>query len=485
MTAHFVYDDTWPVPPEVAALTGIERFGGLLHDRVRLQDRALRAARAGLGGATVLSSPTDRAALALTLADAPPDRRYVYLTSDIVEAEPGRLALFLAKLAYARRDLLGRPDGAGPHTLVAVMSGELLRELLRHHGEDRRAWLSDNRHRFDELPAPVLTSIHDIGHFVRFLSGTFYTRAFNAIRTEPRTVIKESADRDKMRREHDYWYQLPPELQRYVVQPYGFEPTPAGARYRMERYVVPDMAILWVHDALTEAEFRAFLDGVFAWFDAVPRRDEDRASALYEAKVDARFERLIATDAGRHLDRVLAATTDTGGLRPLFDRYRALFARDTAPRRSAILHGDLCFSNILYDKRTGLLKFIDPRGASTPDELWGDATYDLAKLSHSVLGGYDFLNHGLFEVVFDDDLRARLQLHEPAGRQPHKDAFVEALVRAGHDPVHIRLREASLFLSMLPLHAESPRKLLGFALNAAAILDEVEAAGRSLGRMLG
>lgn len=485
MSTHFVYDDTNPVPTEVQALTGIERFGRLLHNRVRLQDHALLAATSGLTGATVLSTPTDRTAFAMTLADAPAERRYVYMTSDVVEAEPEHLALFLAKLAYSRQDLLGRPEGSGPFSSIAVMSAELLREMLRH--DDRKGWLSDNRHRFGELPTPVLSSIHEIGNFVRFVSGTFYTRAFNNIRTEPRTVVKESADRTKMKREHDYWYQLPPELQRFVVQPYGFEETATGARYRMERYVVPDMAILWIHDALGPAEFQTFLDAVFAWVDAVPKRAEDRSAELYLDKVDQRFAALMEMPEGKRLDGLIASGTRYAGLAPVFERYRALLARDTGSSELAIQHGDLCFSNILYDKRTGLLKFIDPRGAETPEQVWGDATYDLAKLSHSVMGGYDFLNNGLFDIAVDDELGLKLVLHEPGGREPLKQAFLDACKRSGHDPVRIRLREASLFLSMLPLHRESPRKLLGFVLNAIRILDEVEAAGRTgaLGRMLG
>lgn len=488
MSTTFVYDDTNPVPSEVAALTGIERFGRLLHHRTRIQEHALAAAAQGLDGSVCLSTLTDRHAFLQTLADAPPDRRYVYMTSDVVEAEAEHLGLFLAKLAYSRQDLVGRPEGSGPHSLIAVLSPPLLRGLLRAAGaEERKTFLAENRHQYGELPTPVLSSIHEIGNFVRFVSGTFYTRAFNNIRTEPRTVVKESADRTKMKREHDYWYQLPPELQRFVVQPYSYEESATGASYKMERYVVPDMAILWIHDALNEAEFATFLEAVFAWVHAVPKKTEDRSSALYLEKVDQRLASLQEMPEGAWLDGMIASGTPYDGLEQVFARYRALLAADSGPHEIAIQHGDLCFSNILYDKRTGLLKFVDPRGATTPDEAWGDATYDLAKLSHSVLGGYDFLNNGLFDVDVGDDGVLDLKLHEPEGREALRQAFLDALKAAGHDPARIRLYEASLFLSMLPLHRESRRKLLGFTLNAIRILDEVEAAGRTgaLGRMLG
>ena len=54
------------------------------------------------------------------------------------------------------------------------------------------------------------------------------------------------------------------------------------------------------------------------------------------------------------------------------------------------------------------------------------------------------------------------------------ELFRESLESAGIDIRLIRLYEASLFLSMLPLHMDRPKKVLGFILNAIAILDSLE-----------
>ncbi|MBD6984623.1 capsular biosynthesis protein, partial [Vibrio parahaemolyticus] len=65
-----------------------------------------------------------------------------------------------------------------------------------------------------------------------------------------------------------------------------------------------------------------------------------------------------------------------------------------------VMHGDLCFSNILYDFRAKKIKVIDPRGI-TPEgvkTIYGDLKYDLAKLSHSILGLYDYIIAGYFSV---------------------------------------------------------------------------------------
>ena len=287
-----------------------------------------------------------------------------------------------------------------------------------------------------------------------------------------------------MKREHDYWYQLPPALQRFVVQPYELEDDGTTAAYSMERLNMPDMAVLWVHgpEAVSVDALGDLLDVVFDWFaDRPVRQDASAARAkaeeLYLHKLDRRMADLLALEAGQHLDRLVREGTKTGGLLALTERYKRLleaeWARSGPGDTVAVMHGDLCFSNILFDKRSRLVRFIDPRGATTEDELYSHPYYDVAKLSHSVLGAYDFVNNGLFEVLVGDDLQLELRVERPPV-DTRQELFLQRVAAAGFDPVLMRLYEASLFLSMLPLHAEDPRKLLGFVLTALQILDEVE-----------
>ena len=51
--------------------------------------------------------------------------------------------------------------------------------------------------------------------------------------------------------------------------------------------------------------------------------------------------------------------------------------------------------------------------------------------------------------------------------------FKEYLEQHGFAYELVRLYEASLFLSMLPLHIDNPHKVFGFLLNGIAILREV------------
>jgi hypothetical protein len=150
----------------------------------------------------------------------------------------------------------------------------------------------------------------------------------------------------------------------------------------------------------------------------------------------------------------------------MLDRMRRSFSSGTL----VVGHGDLCFSNIFYYKTNQYLKLIDPRGADNENDLYTDPYYDLAKLSHSIQGAYDFINLDKFDITIDEDLRPRLSIE---GRPPAwaGQLFRAQLEKSGFDPALTRLCEASLFISMLPLHIDRPRKVLAFIINAARILD--------------
>ena len=101
-----------------------------------------------------------------------------------------------------------------------------------------------------------------------------------------------------------------------------------------------------------------------------------------------------------------------------------------------------------------------------------DPFYDVAKLSHSVCGLYDLFNSDLYWIGIGDDMLGRVTVDTDNRR--YVEIFREYLDAADMDFKLIRLYEASLFLSMLPLHMDRPKKVFGFIMNAIAILDSLE-----------
>lgn len=325
----------------------------------------------------------------------------------------------------------------------------------------------------------------DLGRLRDFLTlaaGSTAARHFNAVSMDTYFYTKSSSDKRKMRAEYSFYGLVPEALRPWLVQPFDFRDEGERASYRMMRYYHADAALQWVHDAFDAESFAAFADRLLFFVAQRPRKPCPRgegaalARELFVAKVQSRLATLLQMPEGRRIDQLLASAEQGLALERQLARYLRLFERHQkgfATDHVAVGHGDPCFSNILYDQQRHLLQLVDPKGALDESELWTHPLYDVCKISHSVLGDYDFINGGLYTV--DLSSRNELQLRIAHGRQPQlKPLFTARLKALGHDPRVVRLGEASLFLSMLPLHMDHPNKVLAFALAAARILDEVD-----------
>jgi hypothetical protein len=242
-----------------------------------------------------------------------------------------------------------------------------------------------------------------------------------------------------------------------------------------------DLAIKWVHGSMDEAEFENLMDKYFFFFksrhvkDCTGEEFQKKSDALYVDKINDRIADLKKLPEFQKIKAMLDASEGTS-IDALVDRYFALKekieSRVHYPRQLVIGHGDPCFANALYNKSTKTLKFIDPKGALTENDLWTNAYYDVAKLSHSVCGRYDFFNNALFEIKVGEDFSYHLEI--PFDNTRYIEIFRRKVEENGFDYLSVRIYEASLFLSMLPLHIDNPHKVFGFILNAKNTLEEIE-----------
>lgn len=136
------------------------------------------------------------------------------------------------------------------------------------------------------------------------------------------------------------------------------------------------------------------------------------------------------------------------------------------------LHGDLCFGNILYDTHHHLLKMIDPRGRFGRNKNFGDSYYDLAKLSHSVHGKYDFIVLDQFSLHREGEARFELKFRERPDHGEIARMFERKLADRSVDARRVRLIETTLFLSMLPLHSTRPDHQMAMLLRGLSLLAE-------------
>jgi hypothetical protein len=143
-----------------------------------------------------------------------------------------------------------------------------------------------------------------------------------------------------------------------------------------------------------------------------------------------------------------------------------------------VLHGDLCLSNILYDSRRSRINVIDPRGIDHQNHpfIYGDLKYDLAKLSHSFLGLYDYIvanNFTLSHQVSNGFGIFDLKIHSQSDTSSIQAAFKSKTFFNKYSWLDIMPLTVLLFLSMLPLHSDQPKRQLALLARGLDLYSEI------------
>lgn len=389
-----------------------------------------------------------------------------------------------AQLSFRKLEFIDHPyKMVSGQKIVGIMFSNVaeytlfLKRALREGGLNET--LESAREISDSFAIEGMTDIGEMGNFIQCVTGNFDARFFNSLEGDDYIVVKRSTNKKKIRMEYQFYQLLPEDMKYWFVMPFNYQEDEKQASYTMERLHMTDVAVKWVHGSFSESEFENLLDKYFYFFNHRHKKsvsiEEYKAVAdkLYVEKVDQRIRELSKLPEYATISRLLQATgIDLDGL---FSQYLSLKEKLEGKKKvekiSVIGHGDPCFSNALYSKSSGILKFIDPKGALEQSELWTNPYYDIAKLSHSICGLYDFFNNGLFEIGLTESFEYTLKVD--FDNQLYQNLFKMKLEENGYDYQLVRLYEASLFLSMLPLHIDAPYKVLGFILNAKRILEEL------------
>lgn len=475
-----IFDDREFTSDEVRSLVGTRRFGEIILRRRPLLDQVREALPQWAQSRFIhLRDATDVAALRYRLEGSGENCSALIVAGRAGFMTPALLTQLVERLPYAEEnftDRLYKPLLVYLHSVHDLVAQWGAFEAAPVHTWER-AWQGCQR--LQSVEPLDLARIRD---FLSFTCGATATRHFNEVLIDTYYYTKRSSDKRKMRAEYSFYGLAPESMRPWLIQPFDFQDEGERASYKMLRYYLADAALQWVHGAFEVESFKPFVDRLLFFLADRPRKpcgkDQSAAAAreLFVNKVSARIEQFLEMEEGRRINTLAASATPDLDVRRQFERYRGLYARHEkgfAFDYMVVGHGDPCFSNLLYDQQRYLLKLIDPKGAVAEDELWTNPLYDLCKVSHSVLGDYDFINNGLYRVGFSDHNDLQLSF----GHTNHDDLkplFVAGVKAMGHDPRIMRLGEASLFLSMLPLHIDYPNKVMAFMLKAKQILDEVE-----------
>lgn len=347
-------------------------------------------------------------------------------------------------------------------------------------------------HYGDRLVLARVASWADLGHLdtsARIRTHLLGTRECNHLDIDEMRglITKRGRNRDKLLQEINYYHRLPKELSVYfprmLESHLGKE-----VSYTIEYYGYKTLSEYLVFYEVPKTVWRQVLLKILAIHKAFTSRtggsvESDRAFEFYWGKTQQRLnerDRLSAVLPLLELDEVEINGSVYPGWKAAAGEIRTLLHRVASRCSTSVIHGDLCCSNILYDPRTSLIKFIDPRGEFFEEGCYGDPRYDLAKLLHSFHGGYDFILHEMYQLTRLDEGRYELVLLRSDGAREAEHLLFELLEDIdGCDVSDAIAIEAHLFLTMLPLHCDDPKRQAALYLRGLMLLQQ--AANRDKG----
>ncbi len=159
------------------------------------------------------------------------------------------------------------------------------------------------------------------------------------------------------------------------------------------------------------------------------------------------------------------------GFRPLFEKLMPKIEKlvSSANDYAGIIHGDSCFSNIMFFPNTGTFKLLDPRGNFGEDTIYGDIRYDVAKIRHNYHGLYDniVLSMFKFKEISNNDFEYTFFSNDIIP----PEIFDGILQNSGFNLNEIELIEGLLFISMIPLHADNKNAQILFYITGLKCLN--------------
>jgi dTDP-glucose pyrophosphorylase len=335
--------------------------------------------------------------------------------------------------------------------------GREISHVLREYGKIHR------------IHAVTANEWYDFGHIHYFnlaKQRLLQSRYFNSLKIDPvrGTISKTSTRPEKLADELNWYNLLPDQLKIFCPRLERVE-SDNGVVITQEYYGYPNLAELYVFGDLALTVWMNALQrllsihGLFKNYEGAV--DSTDVIDMYVDKTDRRIEELVRQRGWKEI--LEADSIKING--KTYSNYKKLQSvvvkeveRMAATCRGCIIHGDFCFSNILYDLSAQVVRLIDPRGKFGNLDLYGDPRYDMAKLRHSIAGRYDFILADLFRIAQNGGDDFSLEIVEPEDYKSIVTYFDSLLHEHGYDLKEIMLIEALLFVSMTPLHKDQPSR---------------------------
>jgi len=317
--------------------------------------------------------------------------------------------------------------------LYAFLTDQLSSDSNRIAGEFQISTVLEDISKVDSMFTTNLNLV-DFGTLDEYLQNRSVkiSRSFNDIAVDGPFITKSSElEREKLIKEYNWFTNLPDDIAVDTPRIFGKDLYSSRTWYKMEKVLAPSLREIYL-----------FLDSSEETWDSI---FESMFDTLHKMESYGQPNNFMKSIVGKTKDRIKDIEI------PVENKLVNEFIKELENEigkfnRPSLMHGDFCFSNLLYDFQADKIKMIDPRG-----ELFGDHYYEMAKVFHSILFDYDFVDSELY--VKDGDT---YKLYNN-GKTNIKELFKNKTNKyyKEEEIKYILLICASLFLSMIPLHSHN------------------------------
>ena len=375
------------------------------------------------------------------------------------------------------------------YALVGVYYFDDLNSLKRVYvkfNEQERIEISDLIKKYKEqkiISTEVCKQWYDVGHAENyFVSKQMLLKAryFNSLRFDRSSeiVTKTSENTLKLIDEIEWYKQIPNDLSKLIPKIKEFDQSKKPF-LKLEYIKHPTLAELWLYSDFSSKLWIEILKKLFEILNQFKKYSKSVSLAdydlIYKTKTEDRIQEL--TNSNESFKHILASDV-------LFineKKYRnwsvikeeiELKIHDLYHEEdNCLIHGDLCFSNIFCDFKNKNFKLIDPRGKWGSD-MHGDVKYDVAKIRHSIVDGFDTITNGLYSASLSESNHIAMKIFKPKNHQ-EICMHLDNLIQNKWNLNEIKLIEGLLFISMLPLHKDHFERQLAFYSIGIQLLNEV------------
>jgi hypothetical protein len=315
----------------------------------------------------------------------------------------------------------------------------------------------------------------------------FITRAYNNIQLNPlskATLIKSSKEL-RLKDEIEYYQNIPIDLSVYYPRIISSSYQEGLYNMEMEYYAYDNLGNLMVSGEATPETWDKIFDFLFTYLDRckqhkVERSDFDDSHLMYIEKTENEYSKLINNfsffkDLSKQ-DYIYLNNRKLKNFHIIWPKIKNYITQHCFTKNFNVIHGDLCFSNILYGKNSNnnevVLKFIDPRGSFGNIKVYGDQYYDLAKIKHSCQRGYEYLITDNFTINQQGEYIFNLT-YSNNNLQPINDKFSEYIINYNYDQTKIDILQGTIYIGMCARHYDSFTRQKAMLLIGLEILNDV------------